>query len=400
MLHIEDRRENRLLVRKLLAAAGFQVTDAEDGLTGIQLAEELQPDLILVDINIPGLDGYEVVTRLRGIHELADAPIVAITAEGDRDRALAVGFDGFITKPIKMAGFADEVRAFLDGKRERIAENERAAHLEAQNRRTVERLEGKVRELTRANERLRDVDRLKMEVLRNVSHELATPMTPLVGYTKMLARGELGPLTEPQSNALGRMRISLDRLDGLIENLLNVTRFATGAVSLERDAVDVGAVVSDAVAHVRRAADARSVRFETPAPTRRGPVIADQMRVTEALIAVLDNAIKFGPEGGTVRIDLVEVEDGDADRRAIDFVVQDEGPGIPADQRDRVVEPFYQIDGSVTRRVGGAGLGMAVAERTVALHGGRLIIDDAAGGGARIALRIPCRPPPRFDPSR
>ena len=115
VLHIEDRRENRLLVRKLLEAKGFSVTDAADGLTGVELARTTSPDLILVDINIPGLDGYQVVTRLRGEPRLAKTPIVAITAEGDRGRALSLGFDGFISKPIKMASFVNQLRGFLAG---------------------------------------------------------------------------------------------------------------------------------------------------------------------------------------------------------------------------------------------------------------------------------------------
>ena len=100
VLHIEDDPNNRRLVQKLLGAAGHQVIEAEGGVEGIQLAREIEPDLVLVDINIPDLDGYEVTLRLRGIDALQQVPIVAITAEGDRDSTLAVGCDGFIAKPI------------------------------------------------------------------------------------------------------------------------------------------------------------------------------------------------------------------------------------------------------------------------------------------------------------
>ena len=182
VLHIEDRRENRLLVRKLLESRGWTVVDAGDGLIGLELARKTDPALILVDINIPGLDGYEVVSRLKGDSAFNRVPVVAITAEGDRDRALALGFDGFIAKPIRLATFVGELQAFLGGKREAVDEDQRAAHLLDHGRKVVDRLEAKVRELTRANDRLREVDRLKMEVLRNVSHELSTPMTPLLGY--------------------------------------------------------------------------------------------------------------------------------------------------------------------------------------------------------------------------
>jgi signal transduction histidine kinase len=392
ILHIEDRRENRLLVRKLLESQGFTVNEAVDGLAGIEMAERTRPDLILLDINIPALDGYEVVTKLKGDARLTHTPVVAITAEGDRTRALALGFDGFIMKPIQITTFADEIRAFLGGKRETVDDAERAGHLADHSRRTVDRLEAKVRELTKANERLREVDRLKMEVLRNVSHELSTPLTPLVGYVKMLAGGEIGPVTAGQQRVLERMGASLGRLKELIDNLLNVTRFATGSVQLECSVCDVGAVVDGAVAALAERAGRRGIRLEVGRPPQSEPLIGDPARLGDALRQVLDNAVKFSPDGGRVRVDVRTLVEGDADRRLVEVAVTDEGPGIPPDERDRVIEPFYQIDGSVTRAYGGAGLGLAVAERTARLHQGRLVITGAPDGGARVALRIPLRP--------
>lgn len=389
VLHIEDRRENRLLVRKLLEAQGIVVVDACDGLEGVAVAASVDPDLILVDINLPGLDGYEVVTKLKGTSRLTNVPIVAVTAEGDRTRALALGFDGFLLKPIQATTFVETLRGFLRGERERIPEAERAAHLEAHSRRTVDRLEAKVRELTAANDRLREVDRLKMEVLRNVSHELATPMTPLQGYLRMLVNGDLGPLAEGQRRALAAMEGSLGRLNGQIRNLLEATRFATGNVTLDCGFVQPDAVTRAAIAAATPLATARGVQLEH-AVTGAEPIWADEDKVREALRHVIENAVKFGPEGGVVRVEVALV--GPSAEPQVEFAVLDEGPGIPAEQRERVVQPFYQMDGSVTRAQGGAGLGLAIADRTARLHGGMLLIGQAPGRGARICLRIPVRP--------
>jgi signal transduction histidine kinase len=396
VVHIEDRAENRLLVRKLLEARGHRVSDAADGITGIDLALAEAPDLVLIDINIPGLDGYEVVTRLRG--RLSTTPLVAVTAEGDRSRALALGFDGFIVKPIRMGTFAQQLESFQAGQRESVSESERTPHLVDHSQRVAERLEAKVRELTRVNERLREVDRLKMEVLRNVSHELSTPMTPLLGYVKMLTQGELGPVTAQQLQVFERMSGSLLRLRGLIENLLNVTRFATGVVALETGAVDALEVVRVVAAEVAARVKARGVRLELRASPLLETVMADRARIIEALRQLVDNALKFGPQGQRVGIDVQILAEGD--HPLVEWAVTDEGPGIPPEQRDRVVEPFYQVDGSTTRQHGGAGLGLAVAERIASLHGGRLVITGAPGGGARVALRIPTRPGQREPLSR
>jgi signal transduction histidine kinase len=392
IVHIEDRRENRILVRKLLEAAGHEVIDAVDGVTGIDLATSVSPDLVLVDINLPGLDGYEVVTKLRGQPALSETPIVAVTAEGDRDRAVALGFDGLIAKPIQLATFESVLRGFAAGRREHLPDAARAAHLADHGRRVVDRLEEKVRALTLANERMHELDRLKMEVLRNVSHELATPMTPLLGYVKMMEAAELGPVSDAQLRALERMRGSLSRLNGVVQNLLAATRFATGNVTLERLVTACDRVVGDALAIVAPAAEARGCEVVLVGPLPTTPGIVDPQVVRDALAQVLDNAIKFGPALGRVQLSCHLVRTTDDDAPAWEFVVTDEGPGIPIELRARVIEPFYQGDGSPTRAAGGAGLGLAIAERGAALHGGRLTIGDGSGGGARVCLQVPTRP--------
>src|SRR6188472_3596704 len=163
ILHIEDDPANRLLVRKLLTPAGFEVTDAADGLEGIRLALQQRPDLVLVDISIPGLDGYEVTLRLRSEPKLRGVPIVAITAEGERETSFAVGCDGFLQKPIDARSFGRRVSEYLGGHREQSTPDVGGERLRAQGGRIVAHLEQKVAELSSANERLREMDRLRTE---------------------------------------------------------------------------------------------------------------------------------------------------------------------------------------------------------------------------------------------
>src|SRR6188472_3054442 len=162
ILHIEDDPANRLLVRKLLTPAGFEVTDAADGLEGIRLALQQRPDLVLVDISIPGLDGYEVTLRLRSEPKLRGVPIVAITAEGNRDTSLAVGCDGFLQKPIDARTFAQTIDGYLGGRKER-ASTTAGDHLRQQSQKIVAHLEAKIAELSDANERLIEMDQARRE---------------------------------------------------------------------------------------------------------------------------------------------------------------------------------------------------------------------------------------------
>ena len=256
VLHIEDDPNNRRLVQKLLGAVGHDVVDADGGMQGIRLAKETAPDLVLVDINIPDLDGYEVTLRLRGMPTLQDVPIVAITAEADRESTLAVGCDGFIAKPIDAGQFADTIDQFLKGHRE-AAEDTTDQLLRERTQKIVERLERKIVELSETNQRLEDVARLRREFLQNVSHELATPMTPVVGYLRLLLNEELGPLTDLQRKCLSSIEESTERLRSVVDTLLDVSSLETGRMHYYARAYDFRQVAEEALGIVRSKLESR-----------------------------------------------------------------------------------------------------------------------------------------------
>lgn len=396
ILHIEDDPANRLLVRKLLQAAGHEVTDAADGLEGVRLACADRPDLVLVDLNIPGLDGFEVALRLRGEPSLAGVPIVAITAEGDRETSLAVGCDGFLQKPIDARSFSSVIQRYLKGAKEAPAPGAKSARLMEQSQRIVAHLEEKVAELSRANARLRELDHARTEFYRNISHELATPMTPIVGYVKLLADEELGPLTRSQQKALRSMDDCVRRLRGLIDNLLDVTGMETGRLRfhhVDYDFLDTTRRVLAAVAD--RMEDSRVALVEE---LPRGPLTAwgDAARLQRAMLALLENAAKFTPTGGTVGVRVRKLPTGH-----YELCVADTGPGVRPDRLARVFEPFYQVDGSPTREHGGVGVGLAIARRTARGLGGdvRVVspatetIDGVVLRGAAFYLTVAERAP-------
>src|SRR5438552_10482870 len=154
ILYIEDNRENRMLVRAVLEAAGYLIVDAEDGLRGIEAAIREEPALILLDINLPGVAGYETAAILKSISHLAATPVVAVTAyamPGDRQRTLVAGCDGYIQKPIDVDVFPSQVAEFLQGKRERVEEREEGVYLRELNQRLVYRLVNQVEEPKRPN---------------------------------------------------------------------------------------------------------------------------------------------------------------------------------------------------------------------------------------------------------
>lgn len=365
ILHIEDDPANRLLVRKLLAPAGFQVVEAEDGIEGLRMARSERPDLILVDINIPGLDGHEVTLRLRAEESLANVPIVAITAEGNRNTSLAVGCNGFLQKPIDARSFASTIRGYLGGKREQTSPDLTGEHLRKESQRIVTHLEEKVAELSAANARLVDMDRARKEFYRNISHELATPMTPVVGYVRMLRDGELGAITAPQDKALRTIDECVQRLRGLIDNLLDVTGIETGRMRFMHRDYDFADLLRKVVKRSQGAFAERQISLGVEIP--RGPLrgFGDAERLARAVTQLLDNAAKFTPIKGAAGVRLRRAGTG-----RYEVCVADTGPGIPKQAAARLFEPFYQADGSPTRSFGGTGVGLAIVQGVARGHGG------------------------------
>jgi signal transduction histidine kinase len=361
ILHIEDDPQSLLLVRKLLQAVGHRVIETSSGLEGARLAAEQRPDLVLLDINIPDLDGYEVALLLRG--RLPGVPIVAITAEGDRAQSLAVGCDGYLGKPIDVRQFPRQIAAYLAGHRER-SDRESTGILRVQGQRMAEHLETKVHELSEANQRLMEADRLRREFYRNVTHELATPLTPIVGYMNLLMGEELGPLTPAQKKGLAAMHDALGRLRGTIDALLDVTQLETGRMRFAFAHYDLSDVVRRVIEARRSYFDQKGVRLHALVPTSPAMMYGDAERVARALMHLLDNSLKFTPAGGAAAIELrLAASSGEV-------LVCDSGPGVRPEFLQRIFEPFIQGDGSTTRQHGGAGVGLAIARRVADAHGG------------------------------
>ena len=157
ILHIEDNPETKRVIRRILELSGYEVVNAEDGLSGIRMAREIGPDLIIMDLNLPGIDGYEAATMIKGMAECRDIPIVALSGmvmHEDRDRSLVAGCDGFIAKPVDSKVLIGKIEEFLGGKVERLPDQDESNSLRKYNQRLVERLEGNILELMAKNEQL------------------------------------------------------------------------------------------------------------------------------------------------------------------------------------------------------------------------------------------------------
>lgn len=214
VLYVEDNEENTLLVRRILEAKGYQVLEAGNGLAGIEAAERERPDLILMDINLPDMDGYAAATKIKNMKGFENIPIIALTAnvmKGDRERTLAAGCDGYIPKPIDVRNFETQVAAFLRGRREVVAPEEEKAYLKEHSVRLVEKLEERIRELTVANEeRQRHLNKLEERTNElSLLLEITTTVSSSLNLQEML-----------QTSA----RIAAERLGATFSRILLINR--------------------------------------------------------------------------------------------------------------------------------------------------------------------------------
>ncbi len=400
ILYIEDNPESRALVRGVLEARGFDVLEASDGIAGIDLAISAHPDLILCDIEMPGIDGYETATRLRSYRGLDLCPIVVLTSHGDRGLSLSIGCDGYIEKPIDVEKFPGQLNEFLKGKREKVRGPEERRYLREYSQSLVERLEATVRELTAANSRLRAAARSKTEFMQNLSHELATPLTPITGYLKILRSGKTGPLAEPQNRILESMTTSSERLSRTIDNLVDFATLESGGYAIHRDQFDPQVAARAVIDEEKPKARARRIVLELVAD-QAGPGWGDERKLRQAIGNLVDNAIKFSPHGSNVLLRVA----GDAGR--LNFEVYDQGEGLMADEAEKVFDPFFHADRVGEERAPGAGLGLPVAKQIIEAHGGKIWAESPPKNqpdshhhfsGAKVAFWIPSRAHAPADP--
>ena len=241
-----------------------------------------------------------------------------------------------------------------------------------------------VSELREGNLQLERANRLKSEFLASVSHELRTPMNAIIGYTKLMLDGLDGDLTEQQAADLQRVAQAADNLLGLINGLLDLAKIEAGKMELNSEEVDINAMVEEVTELIRPQADAKGLALEMDVPRALPAAFADRARVRQVLVNLAANAVKF-TERGSVTV-AAAIADG-----WITLSVTDTGVGISPEAQIYIFDEFRQADSSTTRKYGGTGLGLAISKRLVALHGGRIWVESAAGVGSTFRFTLPVR---------
>ncbi len=254
--------------------------------------------------------------------------------------------------------------------------------------------------LQEAYDRLRELDRLKSNFLATVSHELRTPLTSIIGYGEMLAEGIAGPLNPEQKEFVGTIREKGEQLLQLIQSLLDMSKLESGTMSVRKEKVRVDAVVGEALKTLTPNARKKGVQLRIESDPKLPEVRGDAERLRQVFINLGDNAVKFTPSGGSVTYRLTALQHGGGDtdvgfallspvRSHVEVRVIDSGIGIPPAERQKVFDPFYQVDSSSTRADGGTGLGLSIVKRLVESHEGTIRVDENSPRGAVFVVTLP-----------
>ncbi|MCW5878931.1 MAG: ATP-binding protein [Anaerolineales bacterium] len=264
---------------------------------------------------------------------------------------------------------------------EQIAQLQEALH--QSNLLLEQRVQERTLELQEALDKLTEFNRLKNDFISNISHELRTPLAHMVGYIDLLGANALGDLNDEQRNAVRILEKSYRRLSSLIDNLLFLSFDTVESLHLEAVVVPIPRLFDSLAANQQARLEEAGVKLTRQAADDLPPVLADENKLEWALNQLVDNAIKFNKKGGRVHLSA------ELQGKRVELAVMDTGAGIAPESLQDIFEPFHQIDGSSTRKAGGTGIGLTLAQRIVQAHGSKLLVETHLGKGSRFSFTLP-----------
>ncbi|MEH1954658.1 hybrid sensor histidine kinase/response regulator [Nostoc sp.] len=504
ILHVDDNEANRYVVNRILQNAGFSVLEAATGVTGLETVANFQPDLVILDVQLPDISGFEVCRQIKANPETTFIPVLQLSASfvqsQDKAEGLDSGADAYLVQPVEPIELLATVRSLLRIRRaeeaalssarewqttfdsmndgvslvdregivmrcnrammqlfckpsheilgyahhelmgaklgigdgtcfRRAKETHQRQILEFQSQerwfaKTIDpvidgdgtltgavfilsditerkrseallqeqnnRLNQLMISLQQQTEQAQQANRIKDEFLAVLSHELRSPLNPILGWARILQKNHQD--AAKTQYALETIERNAKLQAQLIEDLLDVSRILQGKLSLNTVPVGLTFTIKAALETVRLAAEAKSIQIQTIFEPNVGQVLGDSSRLQQVVWNLLSNAIKFTSQGGRVEVRLETIKD-EVDTHSAEYTqitVSDTGRGISGDFLPYVFDYFRQADGTTTRKFGGLGLGLAIVRHLVELHGGTVQADSPGEGqGAVFTVKLP-----------
>jgi len=393
ILVVDDNINDRELLFELLNAQGYEVISASNGVEALEKIRESKHDLVISDIMMPEMDGFGLCRELKRNVDTINIPIIlyssSFTDPEDEKLVMEEGAAAYIRKSFEIKPFLEKISEVITGYRDgKISQSmpgilDEKEYLSLYSARLMKKLENKVVELENTNKKLEaalseleTIDRLKDNILSNVTHELRTPLTHALGYVELA----ISETDETKKNEYSRRsRDALLRENEVITHLVEAAYADKGLLKPVFETMDVTQIINETIQALLPKAQASSIRvtFEV-----KDKLFAkgDANQIKHVLENLLDNAIKFNRKGGKVEISACR-EDG-----MVKVCVTDTGIGIPEEKIDKLFDKMYQVDSETTRKFGGIGIGLSIAKYIVEAHGGRIMADSKYGEGSRFTF--------------
>lgn len=351
ILIVDDTPANLSVLSFMLQQEGFRIRPAINGSVALMAVRAELPDLILLDVRMADMNGYEICIQLKSDPATRDIPVIFISALDDVEdkvKAFEAGGVDYITKPFHVEEVVARVRA----------------HLTLQDqRRAIEHLSN-----------------LKDDLMHIVAHDLKNPISVIRGYTEMLMQGDM----EIDANeTFAKIHITADRMLALVTSLLDYGQLEEG-ISLSTQAQPVAPILAECVESFALAAEEKGITVALHVETPDAAALIDHDRFMQAVSNLIGNAIKYTGEGGSAEVALC------ADADTVYVEVTDNGKGIPPEHLPRLFERFYRVPQAAgEQRIAGTGLGLAIVKLIVEKHGGTVSVESEVGVGSRFSIRLP-----------
>ena len=425
---VDDNEESRLLLELWLKKGGYEVVSAVNGAEALERLHTEDFDLIISDILMPVMDGFQLCKKVRSDENLSSIPFIFYTAtytdKQDEYFGLKSGADRFIRKPTDMFEFMDVVRELStrgkiqspdtridkqslgngdgsyklyneilikkletknsDLEKEIIERKRIEGELTEERNKLEETVNERTRELKLSLQKLQDANLLleqanhaKNKFLSSMSHELRTPLNAVLGFTDMLQGQYFGKLNEKQLDYIKQVDSSGKHLLSLINNLLNIVKIDAGKMELELSKCSITELLDAIVSMMDSLFTRKKITVNTFIDSAQDEVIIDVHKYKQIMCNLLSNALKYTPEGGSVNITCTA-----EDETGVRVEIKDTGTGIKEEEKRDLFSGFYQADWVHNDQLGGTGVGLTLTRRLVELHGGNIGVESEVGKGS------------------
>lgn len=361
ILVVDDDRLNIRILVGILQTEGYIIAEADSGEHALEIYENFRPDLLLLDVVMPGIDGFATCRELHKRYGEQVAPVIFITAKSESDdvvEGLAAGGVDYLPKPFRRKEALARIRTHL------------------QNRLLIEQQKSLVDQLTHANA-------AKNKLLGMAAHDLRNPLASIRGLAEFLADGAVGNLTPDQADLVKTIRETSLSMLTLLNELLDVATIEAGELKVHREPHDLTQLVEKAVYLNNINAARKNTRIQFTSSVRPALARIDGSKIKQVLDNLLSNAVKFSPPSSTIRVKVSEYAEG------FTIAVQDQGPGIPEDERHRLFKDFGTLSVRPTAGEKSTGLGLAICRKIIEAHRGTITATNLSNGGCEFSVTLP-----------